>query len=110
MASSNDRKFESFVSFGPPKECDSTGVIGSSSRSLIEGFLQVNVPKKVLKDYGDAQAMQEAESEQKGNNEQKQNDPENEQDQIGEAFYVNEDNEEFPYYWYVFINIYYNFT
>ena len=36
MAASDDPKFESFASFGPPKECDNTGVIGSASRSLIE--------------------------------------------------------------------------
>merc|ERR1712228_730060 len=51
MKNSSDAKFECFASFGPPKECDNSGVIGSSSRSLIEGFLQINVPTKIKKEY-----------------------------------------------------------
>ncbi len=46
-----DLKFESLIAFGPPKECDNSGVIGASSRSFIEGFLQVNVPKYILDTY-----------------------------------------------------------
>merc|ERR1712176_293242 len=82
MATCSNPKFKSLASFGPPKECDSSGVIGSSSRSLIEGFLQVNVPKEILKK----------------NIEEKDD---NENDEIGEAFYVNDhdQNREFPYFW-----------
>ncbi len=46
-------KYASLKSFGPPKECDNSGVIGSiaSSGSIIEVFQQVNVPKAILKPY-----------------------------------------------------------
>ena len=39
----DDAKFRALDSFGPPKEYDSRGVIGASSRIIIdlEGFLQV---------------------------------------------------------------------
>eukprot|EP00486_Rosalina_sp_Unknown_P013826 CAMPEP_0201595852 /NCGR_PEP_ID=MMETSP0190_2-20130828/192719_1 /ASSEMBLY_ACC=CAM_ASM_000263 /TAXON_ID=37353 /ORGANISM="Rosalina sp." /LENGTH=102 /DNA_ID=CAMNT_0048055987 /DNA_START=887 /DNA_END=1192 /DNA_ORIENTATION=- len=102
MAASDDPKFASLASFGPPKECDNTGVIGAASRSLIEGYLQVNVPKSVLKKFKEANHSEQAENDGGGaeakENEEK-GDDQDEQDEIGEAFYVNEDNEEFPYFW-----------
>lgn len=115
MATCDDPKFHHLASFGPPKECDDAGVIGSGSRSLIEGFLQVNIPKDLLKEFrkmnndGSAGADGgDAEAEEKGNDggdggdggvDNDANGVDEEQDEIGEAFYINDDNEEFPYFW-----------
>ena len=100
MLTCNQPKFASLASFGPPKECDSTGVIGSSSRSLIEGFLQVNVPKETLKQFKKSMRdLQNNNDEEKGDGADAKQDDNDDQDEIGEAFYINDDNEEFPYYW-----------
>eukprot|EP01084_Bolivina_argentea_P250100 418904_1 len=101
LLTAGDSKFNCLAAFGPPKECDNSGVIGSASRTLIEGFLQVNVPKSVLKKYTKDALSRECESEAKQDEPEEEYGAENaeEQDAIGEAFYVNDDNCEFPYFW-----------
>eukprot|EP01084_Bolivina_argentea_P090190 162567_1 len=94
----SDEKFDCFISFGPPKECDNSGVIGASSRSFIEGFLQVNVPKHILEIYNSANHGNRNEQKSDGpdggggggdEKSQWKNNNDN-QSEIGEAFYVND--------------------
>lgn len=86
MATSDNVAFHNLASFGPPKECDSSGVIGSSSRSIIEGFLQVDAPKEVLAKHREFVAKQKRRHEMKENESSPSPSLES-MDEIGDAFY-----------------------